>query len=97
MNSGTPRLGTLTSGLDYYKLTMSQLQYEHYPTTAVTFRLQHRGTADLLRYIDIDALQADLDALAQQGFLASELAYIAGLRNRSNNQKFQQNLTSGCS
>ena len=88
MNSGTPRLGTLTNGLDYYKLTMSQLQYEHYPTTAVTFRLQHRGSADLLRYIDIDALQADLDALAQQGFLASELAYIAGLRSSSGDAVF---------
>lgn len=88
MNSGTARLGTLTSGLDYYKLTMSQLQYEHYPSTAVTFQLQHRGNADLLGYIDVTALQADLDALAHQGFLASELAYIAGLQNSSGGAVF---------
>ena len=88
MTNSAPRLGTLTNGLDYYKLTMSQLQYEHYPTTAVTFRLHHRGSADLVRYIDTTALQADIDALARQGFLAHELAYIAGLKNSAGGAVF---------
>ena len=88
MTNSAPRLGTLTNGLDYYKLTMSQLQYEHYPTTAVTFRFQHRGSADLVRYIDTNALQADIDALAHQGFLASDLAYIAGLKNSTGGAVF---------
>jgi nicotinic acid phosphoribosyltransferase len=50
--------------------------------------LQHRGTADLGRYIDTNALQADIDALARQGFLAQELAYLAGLKNSAGGAVF---------
>lgn len=73
----------LTCGLDYYKLTMSQLQYEHHRYTQVTFALKNRGAAILAQYVDGDALQAHLDTVRTRGFVKSELQYLAGLKSSS--------------
>jgi nicotinate phosphoribosyltransferase len=75
-----PRMTTLSAGLDYYKFTMSQLQYEQMPDVQVTFGLINRSDVRLADMIDIDALRHDLDAVRQRGFGADELAYLAGLR-----------------
>lgn len=85
MNRDIP---VLTSGLDYYKLTMSQLQYEHHRYTQVTFTLKNRGSALLARYVDAHALQAHLDAMRARGFRKSELQYLAGLRSSSGQPVF---------
>ncbi len=73
----------LTCGLDYYKLTMSQLQYEHHRHTQVTFALKHRGSGLLAQYVDAATLQIHLDAVRARGFVDSELHYLAGLRSSS--------------
>ena len=75
----------LTCGLDYYKLTMSQLQYEYHRNTQVTFALKNRSSALLARYVDVAQLQMHLDAVRARGFVDSELQYLAGLRG-SNGQ-----------
>jgi nicotinate phosphoribosyltransferase len=75
-----PCMTTLSAGLDYYKFTMSQLQYEQMPNVQVTFGLINRSAVRLVDMIDIDALRHDLEVLRQRGFGADELAYLAGLR-----------------
>lgn len=75
-----PHVTTLSAGLDYYKFTMSQLQYEQMPDVQVTFGLINRSAVRLADMIDLDALRHDLDTVRQRGFGADELAYLAGLR-----------------
>ena len=75
----------LSAGLDYYKLTMSQLQYQRFPQAQVTFALINRSAVRLATYVDVAQLQAHLDALGRQGFTAAECAYLATLR-RSDGQ-----------
>lgn len=78
-------LPTLSSGLDYYKFTMSQLQYRQVPQAEVTFALHNRSAVRLSEYVDPAALQAALQQLARQGFVADEIAYLRQLR-RSDGQ-----------
>jgi nicotinate phosphoribosyltransferase len=70
----------LSAGLDYYKLTMSQLQYQRFPQAEVTFALINRSAVRLATYVDVASLQAQLDAVRAQGFTAAECAYMASLR-----------------
>lgn len=71
---------TLTTGLDYYKPTMSQVHYEQHPDTEVTFTFKNRRTEQLLtEYIDQAKLQDRLDLLRGTGFTDEELTYFRGL------------------
>lgn len=70
----------LSAGLDYYKLTMSQLQYQRFPQAEVTFALINRSAVRLATYVDVAHLQTQLDALRAQGFTAAECAYLATVR-----------------
>ncbi len=76
----SPPATTLSAGLDYYKFTMSQLQYEQMPAVQVTFGLINRSVVRLADMIDVDAVRQQLDTLRAVGFGADELAYLAGLR-----------------
>lgn len=80
----------LTSGLDYYKPTMSQLAYEQEPDAEVTFTLKNRGEQQLVEYIEPDQLQDRLDTIRQRGFNQAELDYMAGLTNSQGQRVFEQ-------
>ncbi len=41
----------LSQGLDYYKATMSQLEYEKHPEADVTFTLHNRGDHLLSEFV----------------------------------------------
>ena len=72
----------LTAGLDYYKPTMSQLQFERHPDAQVTFEFQNRNAEKpggrLLEHLSVPELQARLDRF-QAGFNDNEIDYLAGL------------------
>ena len=72
----------LTAGLDYYKPTMSQLQFERHPDAQVTFEFQNRNAGKpggrLLEHLPVPELQARLDRF-QAGFNDNEIDYLAGL------------------
>ncbi len=76
---------TLSTGLDYYKPTMSQLLYEQEPDAEVevTFRLHNRGEQRFADYVDPADFQKRLDETLAKGWSEPELAYLAGrtLRN----------------
>ena len=72
----------LSAGLDYYKPTMSQLQFVHHPDAQVTFEFQNRNAGKpggrLLDHLSVPELQARLDRF-QAGFNDNEIDYLAGL------------------
>lgn len=66
----------LSGGLDQYKLTMSQFQYEKLPDAEVTFTLKNRGKQRLADYVDPASLQRRFDFLRQRGWSQEELDYF---------------------
>lgn len=80
--------GQLSAGLDYYKLTMSQLAYELEPDAEVTFTFHNRGEQRLLDYVDPNALQHRLDDIRQHGWQPAELDYLASLKNSAGDRFF---------
>ena len=80
----------LSAGLDFYKPTMSQLQFEKHPEAEVTFTFKNRGKQRLADYVPVEALQARLDSLRQNGFSQSELDYLANLRRTDGDNMFSQ-------
>src|SRR5688572_18908580 len=79
----------LSSGLDYYKATMSQLEYEKHPDTKVTFTLKNRGEAKLSEYVQPEMLQRRLEML-RSGWQPKELAYLASLQNQDGTAQFTE-------
>lgn len=79
----------LSQGLDYYKATMGQLQYEKHPDTDVTFELKNRGENLLSKYVTPEELTERLEAF-RKGWQPSELAYLAGLNNQDGNAQFSE-------
>ena len=73
----------LSTGVDYYKFTMSQLQYEHHRDTVVRFALTNRGSERIADFVAPEVLRAQLAAVQARGFCAAELAYLATLRTRA--------------
>lgn len=78
----------LTAGLDYYKPTMSQLQYEKQPDAEVTFTFKNRGEQRLADYVSPAVLQARLDSLAVNGWAQEEIDYLRTLKNAYGNPVF---------
>lgn len=74
--------GTLSSGLDFYKPTMSQVAFEKHKDAEVTFTFKNRGKNRLINYVDPGELQARLDT-RQAGWSADELAYLASLTHQN--------------
>lgn len=79
----------LTQDLDYYKATMSQLEYIKHPETEVTFTLKNRADSLLSEYVAPGALQAKLDTF-RSGWQPEELAYLASLQNQDGTAQFTE-------
>ncbi len=80
--------GTLISqGLDYYKATMSQLEFEKLPDATVTFELKNRSASLLSEHCSPEELHTRLETL-QRGWQPEEIAYLASIQNqiRGNDQ-----------
>src|ERR1044071_5189715 len=67
----------LSSGLDYYKPTMSQLHYEQHPDTEVTFTFKNRGEQRLADYIDPAVLRERFHQLRDRNWTEQELDLFA--------------------
>lgn len=78
----------LSSGLDYYKLTMSQLQYEKHPEEDVTFSFTNRGGQRISKYVSPQELKARLDFIRSRGWSNIELDYIRSVQDPSGNNIF---------
>jgi nicotinate phosphoribosyltransferase len=79
----------LSRGLDFYKLTMGDVIYEHHPDTEVTFTLKNRDPdRKLSEFVTIDALQQRLDAIAKRSFSTEEITYYAGLLAQNDEARF---------
>ncbi len=83
------RTSHLSQGLDYYKATMSQLEYEKYPTANVTFELKNRGSNLLSEFVSPDELTDRLETL-RKGWQPEEIAYLASLENQDGNAQFSE-------
>ncbi len=79
----------LSRGLDYYKATMGQLEFQQYPDAEVTFGLKNRSDSLLSEYVSPEALQQRLDQL-QNGWQPEELAYLASLQNQDGTAQFSE-------
>lgn len=71
----------LSQGLDYYKATMSQVEYARIPEAEVTFALKNRSESLLSEFCSPDELRERL-TLYQDGWQPDELAYLASLQNQ---------------
>ncbi|MBP9738919.1 hypothetical protein KBD20_04480, partial [Candidatus Saccharibacteria bacterium] len=81
--------GTLTSGLDFYKPTMSQVAFEKHKDAEVTFTFKNRGKNQLTQYVGIAELQTRLDA-RQHGWNPEETAYLASLTHQNGERIFSE-------
>lgn len=79
----------LTSGLDYYKATMGQLEFLQHPNTEVTFTLKNRADTQLSEFVEPTELQARLDTL-REGWQPDEIAYLASLQNQDGTAQFSE-------
>lgn len=70
-------LQPITAGLDYYKPTMSQLEFEQYPNAEVTFTFKNRGEQRLADYVNPVELGSRLEAVRQKGWTEEELEFLA--------------------
>lgn len=77
----------LSQGLDYYKATMGQLEYDKYPDTEVTFTLKNRAPTLLSEFVSAEELRDRLDRLAN-GWQPDEIAYLASLQNQDGTAQF---------
>lgn len=79
----------LSKGLDYYKATMSQVEFEKHPEAQVTFTLKNRGENLLTEFVDPAELQARLDEFIE-GWQPEEVAYLASLQNQDGTAQFSK-------
>lgn len=79
----------LSKGLDYYKATMSQVEFEKHPEAQVTFTLKNRGENLLTEHVAPEELQIHLDAF-REGWQPEEIAYLASLQNQDGTAQFSK-------
>jgi nicotinate phosphoribosyltransferase len=79
----------VSQGLDYYKATMGQLEFQTNPNAEVTFTLKNRADKPLSEYVTPRELSDRLEAL-RSGWDPDEIAYLAGLQNQDGNTQFDQ-------
>lgn len=77
----------LSQGLDYYKATMGQVEFDKHRDTIVTFELKNRGANHLADHVTPEQLAARLDEL-KEGWTPEEIAYLAGLTNQDGGPRF---------
>lgn len=80
----------LTAGMDYYKMTMSQLEFEKHPDKEVTFTFHNRGEQRIADYVEASELQDRLDQIRENGWSEQELGYLAGLQNSQGERVFSE-------
>ena len=84
-----PEEGTLTAGLDYYKLTMSQLHYEQHPDVDVTFTFNNRDKLRRLEdHVSTDDLEERLQTLRERNWQPEEIEHFASLKDTEDNRVF---------
>lgn len=71
-----PDKGYISEGIDAYKPTMGQVQFERHKDAIVTFTFKNRGKEKLVTHIDMVELQRRLDTY-QQGWRQGELEFLA--------------------
>lgn len=76
----------LSGGLDHYKLTMSQFQYEKEPDAEVTFTFKNRGEQRLADYVDAEDLQTRFNRLREISWSDDELEYFKTIRTSDGSQ-----------
>jgi len=77
----------LSQGLDFYKPTMSQLEFEQYPDAEVTFTMKNRSDNPLSRYVRPEQLKDRIETL-QSGWQPDEIAYLASLEAQDGSARF---------
>jgi len=70
---------TLTSGLDYYKPTMSQLAYRQEPDAQVTYSLHNRGKQHFADYIKPEQLRERFDDIQARGWTPQETQFLGSI------------------
>lgn len=71
-----PQQHRLSAGLDYYKPTMSQLEFEKHADAQVTFSFKNRGDENILEHVNLDELRRRLD-IYQSGWGNDEIDFLA--------------------
>ncbi len=71
-----PTLPRLGDGVDAYKPTMGQLQFEKHKDAQVTFTFHNRASQQLTEYVDVAELQQRLNVY-QKGWDKDELVFLA--------------------
>ena len=79
----------LSQGLDYYKATMGQLEYEKHPDVSVTFSLINRSANQLSEFVEARQLKETLAEL-QNGWSADEIAYLASIESQNGEKQFTE-------
>lgn len=82
----TPRLST---GVDYYKATMGQVEFNKHPEAQVTFELKNRSSQRLSEYVTPTELSERLNTL-KQGWQPYEIAYLASLQDQAGSVRFSE-------
>lgn len=77
----------LSKGLDYYKATMGQVEFQQHPDAEVTFELKNRAVTQLSEFVSPAQLQSRLANL-RDGWQPDEIAYLAGLQNQDGTAQF---------
>lgn len=77
----------LSQGLDYYKATMGQLEYDKHPDAEVTFTLKNRAPTLLSEFVTAEELRDRLGNVAN-GWQPDEIAYLASLQNQDGTAQF---------
>lgn len=65
----------LSGAIDFYKPTMSQVEFLNHPDEKVVFTFKNRGKEKLPQYVDVETLQTRLNAY-QKGFSEEEIEYL---------------------
>ncbi len=77
----------LSAGLDFYKPTMSQVEFHNHPNEQVEFTFKNRGKEKLTEYVDTEVLQARLNAY-KTGFDSEEIEYLGTLLGKEDKPLF---------
>ncbi len=84
-----PEQAYLSQGLDYYKATMAQVEFEKHPDAEVTFALKNRSAENLSEHVAPEQLKERLDQL-RDGWTPEEIAYLASLQNQDGTAQFSE-------
>lgn len=79
----------LSNGLDYYKATMGQVEFEKHADAIVTFELKNRSADKLSDFVSPEELRDRLVQF-QGGWNPDEIAYLASLQAQDGTARFSR-------